>query len=148
MTKKEYCTEEFLNMMGFEIVGAGDNWIKITNWEPVKIFKKEPEKELEVEYVVPDKIDLYGETYQIKKVTQEEMTCKFCDEECLGKIVWDERTIYVVTDNPKYPASHTLLHELGHYFGYYYNLGRGEMFAESFARFVGLIINLYGLVFL
>jgi len=96
----------------------------------------------------PNKIHLLGETYKIKEVSKKFLTCDTCKDDCLGKIIWDEKIIYICNnlddDDPK--IEEVLFHELGHYFGDYYGIGSDETFAESFGKFMSLVIRELGYV--
>jgi len=59
----------------------------------------------------------------------------------IGQINFKKSAIFIdesIKNCPKLIYG-TLLHELGHYFGLYYDVGQSETFAQAFARFVILI---------
>lgn len=89
--------------------------------------------------IFPKKIELLGETFSVKEVTKHDLICKCCDDTCLGKINWQEKTIYVAIDSEDSTPQEILLHELGHYFGEYYGISKSEIFADAFGKFVTLI---------
>lgn len=92
----------------------------------------------------PNKIELLGETFKIKEVSKNELTCKECGEESIGNMMREEKIIHVAIDDEKNNPDEIILHELGHYYSIYYGLGEGEFPAESFGRFVKLIIKQLG----
>jgi len=94
--------------------------------------------------IFPNKIILLGEVYKIKEVSKNDLTCNECGEECMGQIKWEQKTIYVSTDEPENSAEKILFHELGHYFGDYYEISKSEAFAEGFGKFLQLIITQLG----
>ena len=89
----------------------------------------------------PNKIELLGENFKIKEVSEHNIACQTCDDECMGKLEWDDRIIYVAIDNKDNTPQEILLHELGHYFAYYYHLGKSEIIADAFANFVKLLVR-------
>lgn len=94
--------------------------------------------------IFPNKIHLLGEVYTIKECLRDDLKCKECQEECMGKCDFDKKTIYVATDDPENTPEDIFFHEIGHYFADYYALGSNEMFAEGFGKFIKLIINQLG----
>lgn len=91
-------------------------------------------------YKIPKKIELLGETYQIKQQAQQEFSCSYCGDSICGRLDWERKTIYLDVNSSVEPID-ILLHELGHYFGDYYSIGDGEIFAEAFARFVKRVME-------
>ena len=89
---------------------------------------------------IPETIILYGEEYQIIILSKHALTCLTCGEECIGQLDEDDKTIYLADDDPNNTPLQILLHELGHYFAFHYGLGRNEMIAEAFAKFVEKIV--------
>lgn len=92
--------------------------------------------------IFPNKIVLLGEVYKIKEVSKYDLITE--DEEVIGKLDWDKKTIFVSIDSEDNTPEEILFHELGHYFGYYYDVGKTEIFADSFANFIKLIIEQLG----
>lgn len=89
---------------------------------------------------IPETIILYGEEYTIIQLSKHALNCRHCGDECIGKIEWDEKTIYLADDDDNNTPLEILLHELGHYFAYHYGLGKNETIAEAFAQFIDKII--------
>ena len=89
---------------------------------------------------IPETIELYGEEYQIIQLSKHALTCKKCGEECIGTIDWEKKTIFIADDDDNTTPLQILFHELGHYFAYHYDLGKNEIIAEAFAKFVEKII--------
>lgn len=90
-----------------------------------------------MKYEIPNKLNLLGEVYKVKVQSSKNFSCR---EDLDGKIEWDEKIIYLDSNSEKC-LLYVLLHELGHYFGDYYDISNDECFAEGFARFVYSIIN-------
>ena len=90
---------------------------------------------------IPKKISLFSKTYKVKQVSKHELTCKTCDEECIGKWDPENNTIYVATDDNETEPQIIFLHELGHIFAYRYGLGKNEIIAEAFAQYVNDILE-------
>ncbi|GEM_PF-6828327 len=89
---------------------------------------------------IPETINLYGEEYQIIQLSKHALTCIKCGEECIGQLDEENRIIYLADDDDYNTPLQILLHELGHYFAFHYGLGRNEIIAEAFAKFVEKII--------
>lgn len=90
---------------------------------------------------IPNKFHGFGEDLEIIQLPKDELTCKKCGEEMIGRYEPDTKKIYVAIDDENNTPQQILLHELGHYYSMYYGLGSGEFQAESFAKFVESIIK-------
>lgn len=88
--------------------------------------------------IFPNKLNLLGETYRIIECSQSEL---YDGEETVGKCDFDNKKIYIAIDAKQSTPIEILFHELGHYFGDYYEISSGEFFAEGFSRFIVNILN-------
>jgi len=87
---------------------------------------------------IPKKINLLGEVYAIKVIPKETLKCDKCHDSYDGQCIFDDKTIELAADSSN-AIDEILLHELGHYFGNYYDIDDSETFAQAFANFFKLI---------
>ena len=90
---------------------------------------------------IPDKLILLGEEIQIIQLSKDDMKCRFCRDDWIGKYEPDKKIIYIATDSTDETPFQILLHELGHYFSNYYGMGMGEFEAEAYAKFTESIFK-------
>ena len=90
---------------------------------------------------IPDKLILLGEEIEVIQLPKNELTCKTCEEECIGRYEPGKKRIFISNDDEDNTPLQILLHELGHYYSMYYAIGEGEFPAESYAKFTESIIK-------
>ena len=88
-------------------------------------------------FTLPKKLHLLGEDYKIILVPSKKIDAynKLNHKSMInGQISYNKKRIYIDKTLRK-TREMVIWHELGHYFGRYYNLSLSEEFAEAFAKF-------------
>ena len=89
--------------------------------------------------MIPNKILLFCEEYEIKKVKSEQMKkidkSRFAEMNTEGIIDTDKKIIYIRTDTSTNPID-ILWHEIGHYFAHISESQDNEAFAQTFNHLV------------
>ena len=101
--------------------------------------KQQKKKKVDPIFTVPKKIHLLGEEYEIVFVPSKliDQYSKLGSKSQIdGQIKYNKKKIYIDKIWERSKRESILWHELGHYFGDYYNITRSEAFAEGFAKFV------------
>ena len=90
---------------------------------------------------IPEKIILLGEEFKIKQVSKKDLECDKCGEDAIGMCMFEKKTIAIAIDDEEINPIETLFHELGHYFGQYVDGEKSEAFANTFAKYIQMIIE-------
>jgi Zn-dependent peptidase ImmA (M78 family) len=86
-------------------------------------------------------LNLLGERYKLKFVSEEKMSKNNYSKNKYGSIFYDKNEIWILDNLSDKIRREVILHELGHFFAKYYLLENSETFAEAFAKYVLSILT-------